>query len=130
MDYLSGTGFQLNSQGMRDLNTAASRNTNNSAWSRSRSSAWASEASAGWDSAAARNGRSIYYNYSNGVTGTSTEIGNTTFHNFSDGRRCTTRGSATKRTRAASRPIRFTVERTADSRPGNTGGGSPAIATM
>jgi hypothetical protein len=34
-------------------------------------------------------GETSFHNLSNGVTGTSTQIGNTTFHNFSNGTSCT-----------------------------------------
>lgn len=86
IEFLSGMGVKLSSQGMRDLNAAASGSTNTPFTPPRPSSNWSqNDFSAGWNSTTTRPGQWTNYNLDNGVTGNSNRIGNHTYYNFSNG---------------------------------------------
>jgi hypothetical protein len=89
MDFLSGMGVRLSSQGRRDLDNAPSGlGSRPSAWSAPRPDAGWSQpenSSRGWNSTTSRNGKFTNYTFDNGVTGSSSRVGNQTYYNFSNG---------------------------------------------
>lgn len=107
VQYLSGIGVTLSSQGMRDLDSVASSSgatasTYNNSSSRlgysqndlpspkTRSNTWNNPTkedgtSRSWNSTTNKVGRYDYYNSSDGVSGSSNRVGNSTFYNFSNG---------------------------------------------